>query len=364
MARFYSHKWGQAPERVLTPFLIALCFFLSSCGGNKAPDGSPAQAAPISRQAFQLDTFITLTLYDTQDETILDEAMALLESYEDIFSRTRESSECYRLNHRLLAPVPGKADTYRLSPDLSSLLAVGQAYEKASDGAFCLTMAPLTSLWNFSSEDPSVPEPAAIEKARASSAEAKYVLNGDEITLLSEDMAFDLGAIAKGYIADRLKDLLVSRGVGSAIINLGGNVLCIGDRQDASGSRPFRVGIQKPFDSQGAYMLAVTLSDQSIVTSGIYERCFTEDEKLYHHILDPKTGYPYENDLLSVTILSDRSVDGDALSTSCFALGLTAGMQYIESLPGVYAIFITNDYQVHTSAGLQDKYTITTLNPN
>lgn len=185
----------------------------------------------------------------------------------------------------------------------------------------------MTSLWDFTAEDPKVPDDAAIQKALPLCSSDGVTIDGQDITLPSDDIQFDVGAIAKGYIADRMKDLLVKKGVKSAIINLGGNVLCIGSKPDGT---PFKVGIQKPFADRNETEAVMDITGKSVVSSGIYERCFKQNGKLYHHILNPKTGYPYDNSLISVTIISDQSVDGDALSTTCFALGLEDGLKFAE----------------------------------
>ena len=161
---------------------------------------------------------------------------------------------------------------------------------------------------------------------------------------------------AKGYIADRLKDYLVSQDVKSAIINLGGNVLCIGEKTDNSA---FKIGIQKPFADRSETIAVMDIRDKSVVSSGIYERCFEQDGTLYHHLLNPKTGYPYDNGLIAVTIISDQSVDGDALSTTCFALGLEDGMKLAESLDDVQAFFVTSDYEIHYTRDFQKKIKVT-----
>ena len=180
-------------------------------------------------------------------------------------------------------------------------------------------------------------------------------LEGDEIRFAKEGMQLDLGAVAKGYIADRIKDYLLEQGVESAIIDLGGNILCVGSRP---GGDPFRIGLQRPFASHSETVATVEITDKSVVSSGIYERYFEEDGVLYHHILNPETGYPYDNGLVSVTIISDESVDGDGLSTSCFALGLEKGMELINSLPDVQAVFITEDGELHFSEGFEDELTV------
>lgn len=169
-------------------------------------------------------------------------------------------------------------------------------------------------------------------------------------------MGLDLGAIAKGYIADKIKEFLMEKGVKSAIINLGGNVLCIGGKPDKA---PFNIGIQKPFADRKETIAVMELSDKSIVSSGIYERFFERDGNFYHHILNPKTGYPYDNSLVAVTIISDKSVDGDGLSTSCFALGLEEGMKLINSIENVHAVFITDDYKPHFSDGFEEAIPLT-----
>ena len=157
----------------------------------------------------------------------------------------------------------------------------------------------------------------------------------------------DLGGIAKGYIADQVKNYLVEEGIEHAYINLGGNILTLGGKTDDSN---FRIGIQKPFAEDGTVMAVLPVSDKSIVSSGNYERYFKKDGKIYHHILDPSTGYPIENNLNQVTIISDKSVDGDALSTTCYALGLDEGLKLIQSMDNIEAVFITNDNTIYKSS--------------
>ena len=175
---------------------------------------------------------------------------------------------------------------------------------------------------------------------------SKVDINGNTITLKDPKAGIDLGAIAKGYIADQVKTYLKRQGVKHAIINLGGNVDVIGTKPDGS---KYNIGIQKPFDESGEAITSVKLKDQTVVTSGIYERYFKKNGKLYHHILDPRTGYPCENNLYSVSIITDSSTKADALSTTCFLLGYKKGMKLIEQMDGVDAIFITDDEKIHKS---------------
>lgn len=341
----------------------------TGCENITDADTSITGNEPISISSIKLNTAVQITIYDSQDKALLDDCLALCDKYELVFSRTNEKSELYKLNHRKDTsdkdpnadgqttpyPVSGTADTWHISEDLASLLSQGLSITRESDGAFDIAIAPLTSLWDFTAEDPKVPDDAAIQKALPLCSSDGVTIDGQDITLPSDDIQFDVGAIAKGYIADRMKDLLVKKGVKSAIINLGGNVLCIGSKPDGT---PFKVGIQKPFADRNETEAVMDITGKSVVSSGIYERCFKQNGKLYHHILNPKTGYPYDNSLISVTIISDQSVDGDALSTTCFALGLEDGLKFAEK-KGVQAVFITEDYELHYTDGFQDEINVT-----
>jgi thiamine biosynthesis lipoprotein len=169
-----------------------------------------------------------------------------------------------------------------------------------------------------------------------------------EVRLAMAGMRLDLGAIAKGYSADEVSKILAKHKVKAAVVDLGGNVLVYGKKKDGSA---WRVGVQDPRSDRGDYLGLVTGTTMTVVTSGIYERFFIEDGKRYHHILNPKTGFPVDNGLVSVSIITDKSIDADALSTSVFALGLEKGMALVKSLPGVHAIFIDDKNKVYLSPG-------------
>lgn len=369
---FFHSKRSRSHSRFFYLILctVLVCPMLLFTGCQNTTDTSTAtEKEPISISSIKLNTAIQITIYDSQDKSLLDDCLALCDRYELIFSRTNENSELYKLNHRkdtsdkdpnadgqtIPYPISGTADTWHISEDLASLLSQGLSITRESDGAFDIAIAPLTSLWDFTAEDPKVPDDAAIQKALPLCSSDGVTIDDQDITLPSDDIQFDVGAIAKGYIADRMKDLLVKKGVNSAIINLGGNVLCIGSKPDGT---PFKVGIQKPFADRNETEAVMDITGKSVVSSGIYERCFKQNGKLYHHILNPKTGFPYDNSLISVTIISDQSVDGDALSTTCFALGLEDGLKFAEK-KGVQAVFITEDYELHYTDGFQDEINVT-----
>lgn len=311
-----------------------------------------ATTEPISKSSFKLNTIITITLYDSQDENIINECFELCDAYENQLSRTKTSSEIYQLNESSGQPM-------KLSEDTLSLLKRGLYYSELSNGAFDLSVEPITSLWNFGSDKQRLPKEEEIKEALTHVGYENIELTDNTVTLKEEGMGIDLGAIAKGYIADKIKELLLARGVNSAIINLGGNVLCVGAKPSGE---PFKIGIQKPYEDRSETIAVMEISDKSVVSSGIYERFFVEDGVNYHHILNPLTGYPYDNELLSVTIISDASVDGDALSTTCFALGLEKGLELINSLENTYAAFITKDGILHYSDDFLDHIPVSETN--
>lgn len=335
-----KNVWGGVVFAVL--LTACLVFFMSR----------ESEKEPLSASDFKLNTVVKVTLYDSDDESILKEVMELCDSYEKIFSRTRKDSELYRLNEGTL---PKENGYYILSDECAALIEKGLYYSELSGGAFDITVEPVTSLWDFTSGEEHVPDPQEIAVAQKLVGYEKVELKGNQLRFAEEGMGIELGAIAKGYIADKMKVFLIEKGVESAIIDLGGNVLCIGERPDGEA---FRIGIQKPFADRNETAATAAIRDRSVVSSGIYERYFEKDGKLYHHILNPKNGYPCENELLSVTIISDQSVDGDGLSTACFALGLEKGLELIDSIPDVQAAFITKDGEMHLSEGFEKEVAI------
>ena len=335
--------------------MLCLCLILAAMlGGCNAAEETQAESTAASTQGSAenspiteysmdyLDTFIQISLYDTTDRSILEHCFEIIASYEDRLSRTLEGTEIYELN---------ETGSVEVEDDVRELLEYGLYYSELTDGVFDITVEPITSLWDFKAENPVLPDPDELAEAVKHVDYTKLHLDGNKVILEDPESGVDLGAIAKGYIADQVKEYLQSEGVESAIINLGGNVLCVGHKPDGT---PFNVGLQYPFGARDDLIAVVEIDDFSVVTSGIDQRNFTIDDVLYHHILDTETGYPVDNNLLSVTIISEKSVDGDGLSTTCFALGLEKGMELINSIDGVYAAFVTDDYEIHYSEGFED----------
>lgn len=315
---------------------LSLCLFLSGC---------QAAAEPVRKTGYYFDTVVTLTGYGKNADSILEEGLSLCSGYEKMFSYTLEGSDIWNLNHADGQPV-------RVQEETAYLLTQAVKYAEMTGGLIDPTVTTLSALWNFNGDPPGpVPDASMIDSLLVHVNYQTIHIDGTTVWLEDPDACVDLGFIAKGYIADQLKELFTQRGLKNALINLGGNVLAAGAKPDGS---PFRTGIQKPFGKRSETVRIVGLTDKSLVSSGSYERCFEDNGILYHHILDPFTGYPADTDLDSVTILSDSSMEGDALSTACFLYGLEKGQELIESLPGIEALFVTKDGSVYQTSGFPE----------
>lgn len=322
-------------NQILILLMVSLLFSsLTGCGKNQEP---------ITKTGLYFNTVVTLTIYDQKKSNVLDDCFALCNKYENMFSKTVSESDVYKINHSSGKPTEVSDETIYLLQTMST-------YSELTNGMVDVTVAPLSNLWDFTGDDPSVPSDSEIKQLLPHINYKNIVISDNTVTLLDPEASIDLGCVAKGYIADQLKELLLSEHVDSALINLGGNILAVGNKPDGT---PFRVGIQRPFSDRNDSITTLTVTDLSVVSSGVYERYFYENNICYHHLLDTKTGYPKETNLLGVTILSQSSTTGDALSTTCFLLGLEGGMELIEQLDDIEAIFITDDYQLHYSSGLQ-----------
>lgn len=318
-------------------FLFIISLQITGCAGS---------TQPVQKTGFYFDTVISVTIYGMDDSAVfssekadaaINDSFGLCSYYEGLFSNTISSSDISRIN-----AADGKK--VQVSADTVDILEDAVKYSELTAGAFDVTISPVSSLWDFRSGDGAVPPADSdIKEALRHVGYENIQIDGSMVWLNDPDAAIDLGGIAKGYIADRLRDFLKTRGVTSAVINLGGNVLTVGEKTDGS---EFNIGIQKPFSDTGEILLSVKSDNLSVVSSGPYERYFRYNGKLYHHILNPATGYPVENDLNGVTIITNESVDGDALSTSCFVLGAEKGSRLIESLKDTGAVFINSDNEV------------------
>lgn len=344
MKNFYSKGF-----KIFTGLLtLMMVFVLSSCSKGKTPAG------PISKTEVHLGTPCTITIYDNAPKDVFEKLFKRLTEIEDRMTINEGNSEVIAVNSK------AGEDFIKVSEDTFYVIKTGKEYSRLSGGRFDITVGPLVKLWNIGPENPnpSVPAPKEINQAKSLIDYNKILLDegGKRVMLKDKGMKIDLGGIAKGYAADECIRILKESGVKHAIVNLGGNVFTLGKKLDGN---DWNIGIQDPFGERDKTIGVLKSSDKTIVTSGVYERYFEEKGKRYHHILDTKTGYPVENELVGISIITDKSINGDSLSTSVFSMGLRDGMKFVETQKDVEAIFMTKDYDVYITSGLKSIFTIT-----
>lgn len=318
--------------KAITSYIILFSLIFTGCKYN-------TPATIYSSEGFYFNTYITIKLYGCGSKELADEAVRLCGYYEQIFSRTDAKSLLYIANVEQQL-----GNTTKEEQALYDLISKSVEFSKLTAGGMDITIEPLSSLWDFGNNDGMVPDVPAIELATQKVDYNKLIINDNEIDF--NGATIDCGAVAKGYVADRIKEFLEGKNVDSGVINLGGNVLCIGDKPTGE---PFVIGVKKPYSEE--VLLGLNIDDYSVVTSGVYERYFEVDEKKYHHILNPDTGMPCENGLLSVTIIAKSSFECDALSTGCFVMGREKATELINSMEDVYGIFVDEEYNVYYTDG-------------
>lgn len=320
--------------------LIAVCMLLiipqTGCGAKE----------PVTQEFFCLDTVCTITVYDmdrSDAERVIEESVQMCEDYENLLSRTVRGSDVDRINNAGCKPV-------EVSDDAVSVIEKGIKFGELSDGKFDITIGAVSSMWDF--DEGVLPDSAAIQNALKTVDYTQIKIDGNKVSLGIEGAMLDLGGIAKGYIADRITAYMTEEGVGQAIINLGGNVVAIGEK---SAGEPWVVGIERPYSDRTAMAGAITAVDETVTTSGIYERCFEKNGKSYHHVLDPETGYPMDTSVDAVTVEGPigMSAESDAFGTMFLMLGCDAAEKILKEYPEFKVAFIAEDDSITTVNGLE-----------
>lgn len=304
------------------------------------------------RNDYAMGTLITQRLFGAGAQKATDEAIFELRRLENIMSFFIDGSDISRLNS--MAGI----SSLQISPETFEVIDKAVIFSNISSGAFDITIAPVVKRWGIMSPHQQVPSGTEIEELvkLVDYHCVKIDKNKFEAYLEKKGQMVDLGGIAKGYAADRIIDIYRKNSISSAFVNLGGNVMVLGTRQDGSF---WRVGIQNPRGELNEIIGFIQLKDKTVVTSGDYQRFFIVGGVRYHHIIDPGTGYPASSGLISATIVTDRSINADALSTAVFILGADKGIQMLNHIENTDAVLISEDGTVSVTAGLRDSFFLT-----
>lgn len=333
---------------VILIIVVAILFSLFMIIKNKKED-------KYSSTYYNLGTINEITLYDItkkDGDRILKKCESILKDIDNKMSSQITSSEISKINNK------AGDDYVKVSDDTYYVIKESIIFSSMSNDTFDISVGPIVDLWAIGTENAKVPTKKEI-KDKLPLVNYKDILlndNSKSVKLAKKDMKIDLGGIAKGYAADKIYEYLKEEKLESALINLGGNIYVLGSKEN---NQPFSIGVQDPTKPRGNSIGNIKVSNKSVVTSGIYERYLEKNNKIYHHMLDPHTGYPFDNNLSSVTIVSDKSIICDALSTTTFGLGVEKGLKLVESLDGVDAIFITKDKKIYLSNNLKNKFNLT-----
>ena len=324
--------------------LIMSVVLLCSCSLSEKSD-TPTENGNTT-ELFAMDTYMTLTAYGDNSQQALNSAKNKITSLDKTLSVGDKNSDVYKLNHS------GKC---KFSKETADIFKESKEICKNTDGAFNPAVYPLMKLWGFTDQNYNVPKKEEIKNLlkNIDLSDVDFNENTLDISFKKNGMGIDFGGIAKGYTSSQLMNIFKDNGIKSAMVSLGGNVQVLGTKPDGSF---WKVGIQNP-DGSDDYLGIVSARDKAIVTSGGYERYFEKDNKKYHHILDPNTGYPAESDLQSVTIVSSDGTLADAYSTALFVMGLDKSIDFWRNNSEKFdAIFYTNNNELYVTENLIDNF--------
>ncbi|MGY3766756.1 FAD:protein FMN transferase [Vagococcus vulneris] len=329
---------------------LVLLIVITACG--KKEESKPKyMVEPYKEQQFLMGTYVNVQIFDEGKKDVIPKVYDRIKELDKKITVNKPGSEVDKINKEAgIKPVKVSDDVYDLIKDAIK-------YSKESKGGFDLTIGPITQLWHIGFDDARKPEQTEIDRELKFVDYHKVILDDKAKTVYLEEkgMELDLGAIAKGYITDEAVDVLKENDVTSAIVDLGGNVYVLGDSPRGK-TGDWRVGIQDPNEARNTVVGSVTEKNKSIVTSGIYERNLEVDGKLYHHLFNGKTGYPFDNEIAGVTIISETSIAGDGLSTAVFSMGVKEGLNFVENRKDIEAIFVTKNDDIYLSSGIQDNF--------
>lgn len=321
--------------RKFAGILLALSVILfTSC--TKTPEKS-------EEYFFAMDTYMSIEAYGETAQGAVSQAKARVEALEKLWSATDENSEIFSINH-------GENPT--ISAETLDLLSFTIEMSAKTDGAFDVTIFPVLTAWGFTTDEHRVPDESELVELLKKVGYEKVSVDGNKI-LLEQGMMLDFGGAAKGYASDECARIVRENGVKSALINLGGNVYAVGKRADGN---LWRIGVVDPMSEESENAGIVSVSDRAVVTSGNYQRYFTQNGKTYGHIIDAKTGFPADNDLLSVTVVAEEGKLCDVLSTALFVMGREQAERFWRENGGFDMILIDKNGGIIVTAGIAENF--------
>lgn len=336
--------WLQNTIIISMKIRMAAGFALALTGAMLLGACAPAEK---TCENYALDTICTQQVKGTKADSAISEVNTMLSRITRELS-VNEGSYYYDINTGAPHPV-------EVSSEAAELVSNALRIADETHGAFDPTIGPVSTLWSIS-ENPRVPTAEELAAALPLVNYNNVTVKANTVALAKSGMMLDLGGIAKGLAADLAVEIYRQYDIDSAILNLGGNVYVYGEKEDGG---DYRIGLRDPLGAADDYAAIISVQNTSVVTSGIYERNFESGGKTYHHLFDPKTGYPADNGLIAVTVVSKNSTEADALSTALFVMGLEDGLAFAEQKEDIEAVFITDNREIYVTNGLEDNIEIT-----
>ncbi len=315
--------------------------------GEQETQSEQIEKQEAQKDLFAMDTYMTVSAYGEHAQEAVDQAAQEIERLDALLSTGNNESEIAQLNQN---------GSGKLSEDAGYLMERSLELYQETDGIFDIAIYPVMEAWGFTTQNYRVPEQQELSELLKLTdvSDIKYNAEKLEVTFGKNGMKVDLGGIAKGYTSSRVMDIFKDCGVKSGLVNLGGNVQALGTKTDGS---KWRVAIQSPDDEED-YLGILEIQDKAVITSGGYERYFEQDGKTYHHIIDPATGYPAQNGLISVTIVSEDGTLADGLSTSLFIMGKDEAVSFWREHSEEFdAILETEDKVLYVTEGIAESFT-------
>lgn len=325
-------------KKLISVMMVGLILCLSGCSvaNNKT-----------QQEIYAMNTVMNLSVYGENATKAIQQAVEKINSLDVLFSVTNKSSDIYKVNS-------SQGETLNINQETADLIMEAYSYGAKSKGALDLTIYPVVKAWGFTTDTYRVPTAAELTSLLKYVDYSAVKIDTDKSQVcIPKHFEIDLGAVAKGYTGNKIIEILKQNGITSALINLGGNVQTLGNRPDGS---KWTVGIQNP--SSQSYFATLSVGEAAIITSGGYQRNFEQEGNIYHHILNPATGYPANNGIISSTVIAKDGTQGDALSTALYVMGTQQAIDYYKSDKTFDMVLLTDNNTVYVSQGLKDNFTL------